>query len=288
MDCFEEFKYWYKRHWTYYRSQLLTDYVRVAYLLSPNPKVHADANENMEAEDKLAMERVLVKLFLPGYIEDNEVWERKKAPMVDELFSELKDFQQKLGYFKKMSIWIAAEDPNLPSYLWHQKYSLIFTKWLGKLACIVLSKMLGIGEAERIWKVNKQVRGGQRSRLTPEKTKKQSTIAAAHSLNKSLAKSAAMKRRGKLMDDKDFQALELGEFVCLLYCYVLAHFYCLTSTSIGYRSGGEFTGSTNRGSVQVQKLVRAVGDDAFQEGRKSVFQADCGAEVWGFAVQEAR
>ena len=187
-----------------------------------------------------------------------------------------------------MSIWIAAEDPNLPSYLWHQKYSLIFTKWLGKLACIVLSKMLGIGEAERIWKVNKQVRGGQRSRLTPEKTKKQSTIAAAHSLNKSLTRSAAMKRRGKLMDDKDFQALELGEFVCLLYCYVLAHFYCLTSTSIGYRSGGEFTGSTNRGSVQVQKLVRAVGDDAFQEGRKSVFQADCGAEVWGFAVQEAR
>ena len=97
MDCFEEFKYWYKRHWTYYRSQLLTDYVRVAYLLSPNPKVHADANENMEAKDKLAMERVLVKLFLPGYIEDNEVWERKKVPMVDELFSELKDFQQKLG-----------------------------------------------------------------------------------------------------------------------------------------------------------------------------------------------
>jgi hypothetical protein len=88
MDCFEDFKYWYKRHWTYYRSQLLTDYVRVAYLLSPNPKVHADAKENMEAEDKLAMERVLVKLFLPGYIEDNEVWERKKAPMVDELFGE--------------------------------------------------------------------------------------------------------------------------------------------------------------------------------------------------------
>lgn len=70
--------------------------------------------------------------------------------------------------------------------------------------------------------------------------------------------------------------------------YVSAHFYCLTFTAIGYRSGGEFTGSTNRGSVQVQKLVRAVGDDAFQEGRKSVFQADCGDEVWGFAVQEAR
>jgi hypothetical protein len=153
------------------------------------------------------------------------VWEQKKAPMVDELFSELKDFQQKLGYFKKMSIWIAAEDPNLPSYLWHQKYSLIFTKWLGKLACIVLSKMLGIGEAERIWKVNKQIRGGQRSRLSPEKTKKQSTIAAAHSLNKSLAKSAATKRRGKLMDDKDFQALELGEFVCFLYCYMCRHIF---------------------------------------------------------------
>ena len=44
-------------------------------------------------------------------------------------------------------------------------------------------------------------------------------------LSKSLAKSAATKRRGKLMDDKDFQALELGEFVCFLYCYMCRHIF---------------------------------------------------------------
>jgi hypothetical protein len=55
-------QYWYKRHWNFYRNQLLTDYVCVAYLLSPNPKVHTDAKENMEAEDKLTCERVLLNV----------------------------------------------------------------------------------------------------------------------------------------------------------------------------------------------------------------------------------
>ena len=33
MDCFTEFKYWYKRHWTFYRNKLLTAYVLVWFNL---------------------------------------------------------------------------------------------------------------------------------------------------------------------------------------------------------------------------------------------------------------
>jgi hypothetical protein len=211
MDCFTEFKYWYKRHWTFYRNKLLTAYVRVAYVLSPHPKVHADAKANIEVEDRLACESLLVKLFLPGFVEDNEVWERRKAAIVDKFLSELQDFQNKSGYFKTMSIWIAAEDPNLPSHRWHQRYSLLFTDYLGKLGCIVCSKMTGIGEAERMWKENKKTRGGQRCRLSTDKTKKQATISAAHSMNKSKARNASAKRRGKLMDDEDFKAMKMGK-----------------------------------------------------------------------------
>lgn len=211
MDCFTEFKYWYKRHWTFYRNKLLTAYVRVAYVLSPHPKVHADAKANIEVEDRLACESLLVKLFLPGFVEDNEMWECRKAAIVDKFLSELQDFQNKSGYFKTMSIWIAAEDPNLPSHRWHQRYSLLFTDYLGKLGCIVCSKMTGIGEAERMWKENKKTRGGQRCRLSTDKTKKQATISAAHSMNKSKARNASAKRQGKLMDDEDFKAMKMGK-----------------------------------------------------------------------------
>ncbi len=205
-----EFKYWYKRHWAFYKEQLLTDYVHVAYVLSPDPRVHTDAKENTKVEDRLACERLLVKLFLPGYIENKDVWERKKAAMVDKFLGELQDFQNKNGYFKKMSIWIAAEDPSLQSYHWHQRYSLIFTEWLGKLACIVCSKMTGIGEAESMWKENKKTRGGQRSRLTLDKTKKQATICSAHSMNKSIVRNASSRHHGKLMNDEDFNVMNMG------------------------------------------------------------------------------
>ena len=88
----------------FYKEQLLTDYERVAYVLSPDPRVHTNARENTEVEDRLACERLLVKLFLPGYIENKEVWKCKKAAMVDKFLGELQDFQNKNGYFKKMSI----------------------------------------------------------------------------------------------------------------------------------------------------------------------------------------
>ena len=43
LDCFEEFKELYKRSWAHYKSKLLTDYVRAAYVLSPDLKVYDDA-----------------------------------------------------------------------------------------------------------------------------------------------------------------------------------------------------------------------------------------------------
>jgi hypothetical protein len=49
----------------------------------------------------LAFESLLVKLFLPGFVEDKEVWERKKAAIVDKFLSELQDFQNKSGYFAR-------------------------------------------------------------------------------------------------------------------------------------------------------------------------------------------
>jgi hypothetical protein len=56
------------------------------------------------------------------------------------------------------------------AYKWHYKYSYHQTKLLGRLACLVLSKILGIGTAERNWKQVKAVKSGQRINTTIDRT----------------------------------------------------------------------------------------------------------------------
>ena len=52
----------------------------------------------------------------------------------------------------------------------------LFTTYLGPLGCRVTSKGMGIGKAERHWKANKKIRGGQRAKLSPKNAKMQATM----------------------------------------------------------------------------------------------------------------
>ena len=200
MDDYEEFVYWARRHWNFYKPRLFKDYPRVGYLLSPHPIIQAHTNdpENMDPEDRLACERVIVKLFMPDFVPDNDSWERKKADVMDAFWSEFEDFHNHVGMFKQKSIWFAAERDDCLPHEWHKRYSFPYTKWLGKVACRVLSKCLGIGEAERNWKqAKKQQLLGPRGRLSAEKTKMQSTVAAAYAMEKSaIIRRAACQRAG--------------------------------------------------------------------------------------------
>ena len=97
-------------------------------------------------------------------------------------------------------------------YLWHMKYSAPYTEYFGVLGCRVTAKAMGIGESERHWKQNKKIRLGQRARLSPEKTKKQATIAADYSMKKSELRRSKANKAGVLWTDEDFETLKLGEF----------------------------------------------------------------------------
>ncbi len=55
-----------------------------------------------------------------------------------------------------------AKDEHTKAYQWLYKYSLTTTKVLGKLACLVLLTILGIGTTKRNWKQVKAVKSGQR------------------------------------------------------------------------------------------------------------------------------
>ena len=60
------FRYHMNRWWKHYRPKLLSDYVRVAYLLCPVPIVIEHAKKNRDQQDDEAVDRLIEKLFVPS------------------------------------------------------------------------------------------------------------------------------------------------------------------------------------------------------------------------------
>ncbi len=66
-DAFDLFKFWMPKIWDHYQPQLLSDIVHVAYLLSRDPLVmaHSSDKANIDPLDRLAMENIVRKMFVP-------------------------------------------------------------------------------------------------------------------------------------------------------------------------------------------------------------------------------
>ncbi len=126
-------------------------------MLSPIPAImeHCAANRTASLSD--TSEQLIEKsIFDPGLVESQH--SRELDFLIDKFKDEYGDFTNKQGKFNKANIWIMASDENIQGYRWHQKYSLDCTDVLGKLACLVLSKILGIGSAKRNWKQVKKIK----------------------------------------------------------------------------------------------------------------------------------
>jgi hypothetical protein len=160
--------------WIKGRDKLVHDYSLVGYILSPNLTIMVSAIVNKSQMHNEAAERLITKLILDQSIVGNK-WRiaRARANLIDTFLTEYGDFTNKRNSFARNHIWIIAQDPNLKAFCWHQKYSLPITKVLGWIACLVLSKILGIGMAEQNWKQVKAVKLGQRVTTTMDKTMKQ-------------------------------------------------------------------------------------------------------------------
>ncbi len=77
------------------------------------------------------------------------------------------------GILQIDTIWYAAGKSDfVVACHWHYTWTLLRTKVLGNLACLVLSKILGIRTAKCNWKQVKKIWDGDRSNLGPEVTSK--------------------------------------------------------------------------------------------------------------------
>jgi hypothetical protein len=191
------------------------DISRVSYLCSPNPFViaHSQDPANADAENNLAVERFIERVILKKHPHTKENREAVLAELIDTFWKERDDFVYRRGAFARSHIWVSAANDETMSHEWHKRYSLPHTKVFGDVACVSTPTSLGMGQAERIWKIVKANKKGNRSKMSPDKSKKQAIISAAYSHKKNEARRKAAQRAGVLWTDEDFKFCKLDKYL---------------------------------------------------------------------------
>ena len=242
------------RFWINRRCKLVHNYSLVGYILSPSPIIMAHAAHNKTQVHDDAAEALIVKLILdPSLVSTTK--SEARAELIDVFLKEYNDFVNRRGPFAKENIWIMAEKPDCKAYRWHQKYSLMSTKVLGKLACLVLSKIVGIGTAEQNWKQVKAVKPGQRSNTGIDKTKKQVLIYAQYQQARAQARMQKLSSAGKLWEDSDFESIKMDE-----YCQEIRDSLDLDSNNLAV----DTLAPAPAAQVRILTVERKMGDE---EGR---------------------
>ncbi len=136
---------WFKR-----QTKLIHDYGLVGYIFSPNPQIMNNARERMLDSPIYSdtIERLIGKLLIPENVTSTEHKECL-AEMTTKFFDEHQKFVNQTGILNSDAMWYAAGKSDfVVTRCWHHTWTLLRTKVLGKLACLVLSKILGIGTAK--------------------------------------------------------------------------------------------------------------------------------------------
>ena len=131
----------------------------------------------MRGEHKDAIESVVCCLHIMLCANTNpDVVSMTPVEIVDQFWNEFKSFQNCNQPYNERSCWATQDIAQGRSYLWHEKYSLLYTSVFGFMTCHVTSKLCGIGPAERSWGGVKQLKTGQRLHLSGESMEKRSII----------------------------------------------------------------------------------------------------------------
>ncbi len=105
-----------------------------------------------------AVKCLIGKLLVPENLTSSE---RKEclAEMMTKIFDEHQKFVNQTGILNSDTMWyMAGKSDFVVACCWRYTWMLSRTKVLGKLACLVLSKNLGIGTAKCNWKQVKKIK----------------------------------------------------------------------------------------------------------------------------------
>ena len=200
------------RYWAPHATAMDHDYSLAAYLLAPHPQIMKHAASHKIERHHDAVAALISKLLLPRDIVSSEERNRTRAEMVHTFWMEYSDFTLKMGKFDNPDMWLIAGNPMQFAHEWHKTYSLPQTKVLGRLACLITSKNLGIGSAERHWKIVKRAKTGQSARLGADNAKKQYLVYGAAMQQRARFRLKKLSDAGKLWCEEDFETLKLDHF----------------------------------------------------------------------------
>jgi Protein of unknown function (DUF 659) len=222
--------------WKVRKEKMVSDFCIAGWLLSPLEEVMGDVamgrtDNNTNKEVMAAMDRLLAKMY-------HRLKEDELGQVMDKFWTEYYDFSKKVGHFggHRRYIWNSELLRRRKSAMWHAQYSVPFTEVsvacflicftivllttsfssllqllqvLGKVACRVLSSLLGIGIAERCWGAVKHLKTGKRSHLGAEATRMQATIFGAACIEKARALKEEKEQSTELWNEKD-EEFQLG------------------------------------------------------------------------------
>jgi hypothetical protein len=120
----------------------------------------------------VAVEPLIRKLLVPEDLSSEECKECL-ADLTAKFFDKHQKFVNQTSVLKSDTMWYVAGKSDFGDVCcWHYTWTLLRTKVLGKLACLILSKILGIRTAKCNWKQAKKIKDGDCAHLGPEATSK--------------------------------------------------------------------------------------------------------------------
>jgi hypothetical protein len=159
-----------------------------------------------------AVKCLIGKLLVPENLTSTE---RKAclAEMTTKFFDEHQKFVNQTGILHNDTMWYAAGKSNfVVACHWHHTWMLPRTKVLGKLACLVLSKIIGIGTAERNWKQVKKIMYRYRANLGNKVTAKITNVYGEYQQVKSHNRDDQRSSVGRLWTEEDLHCMKMDVF----------------------------------------------------------------------------
>ena len=117
------------------------------------------------------------------------------------------------GILKSGTMWYTAgKSYFVVACCWHHTWMLSRTKVLGKLAYLVLSKILGIETAEHNWKQVQKIKYGNRANLGNKVTAKITNVYGQYQQVKSRNRDDQRSSVGRLWTEKDLHCMKMDVF----------------------------------------------------------------------------
>jgi hypothetical protein len=193
-------------HWNKHKQRIEHEYSIAAWSLCVMESVWTDVRNQLTGKHCDAIEKVVTRLHVPPCPNLNpNVQTMLPHEIIETFWNEFKAFQNCTQTYHNMSRWASSECVSgKSSYLWHEKYSLLYTVVLGFVGCHVTSKLCGIGPAERSWEGVKQIKDGVRSHLGRESTEKRSIIYVTTKIQEARMRQHQMKKFDATEPDATF------------------------------------------------------------------------------------